>query len=308
MTSRYWVFGLRFALGAALSMSACQHDSNADFDDRNLTSPDVGGAPDSGGSSAVAGENPGGGSEAGGSEASGGSAGQGGKSSAGASGSASPTAGKGGTASAGGKGGSGGAAGGTTGQAGKTGQGGVAGTASNGGGMAGSSNPPEPVTLETADIDDTHVASCLPQMNFGEARQVMVDGSSSCKYEALIDVPRLELPAGALVSAATLTLVCSNAGGAITVAYANDAWKELTVRWSARPEVGATLGTITCAETGPVTIDLTAAFGAWLAGEHAAHGIYLRSEATDGTDFGSSEADKESLRPMLRITYTLPVK
>lgn len=302
MTSRYRVFGLRFALGAALLASACQQDSNAEFDDRNLTSPDVGGSADSGGSNAAAGEeNP----SAGGTDTSGGSAPEGGKSSAGAAGSSSATAGKGGTASVGGKGGSG--AGGTPGQAGKAGQGGAAGSTSGSAGMAGSTNPPEPITVETADIDDTHVASCFQQQNFGEAEVVMVDGSS-CRYDALIDVPRLELPAGALVSKATLTLTCSNAGAAITVAYADEAWKELTVRWSTRPEVGATIGTITCAEVGTATLDLTAAFKAWLAGDHAANGIYLRTEGTNGTDFASSEADKVSSRPQLSITYTLPIK
>jgi hypothetical protein len=303
MTSRYRVFGLRFALGAALLASACQQDSNAEFDDRNLTSPDVGGSADSGGSSAVAGESPGGGSDAGGSEASGGAS-QAGKSSAGAAGGSS-SAGKGGMANAGGKAGANG--GGAASQAGKTGQGGAAGTA-NGGGIAGSPNPPEPITLETADIDDTHVASCMPQQNFGEAERVSVDDSLSCRYEALIDVPRLELPAAAVVSNATLTLTCSNAGAAITVAYANEVWKELAVRWNTRPEVGTTIGTITCAEEGTVAIDLTSAFKAWQAGEHAANGIYLRTDGTNGTDFASSEADKTSSRPQLSITYTLPVE
>lgn len=305
MTSRYQVFGLRLALSAALLASACQHDSNADFDDRNLTPPDVGGSAHSGGSNATAGENPGAGSSAGGNDASGGSASQGGKSSAGAAGNSGSTAGKGGTASAGGKGGAG--AGGSASQAGKAGQGGVAGSTSGSGGMAGSANPLEPITLETADIDDTYVASCMPQQNFGEAQTVSVDGSL-CQYDALLDVPRLELPAGALVSKATLTLTCINSGAAITVSYADQAWKELVVRWNTRPEVGATIGTITCADEGTVELDLTAAFKAWLAGEHAANGIYLRTEGTNGTDFSSSEADKEGSRPQLSITYTLPAK
>jgi len=308
MTSRRWVFGLRIALGAALSLSACQHDSNADFDDRNLMSPDLGGASSGGGTSAVAGETSAGGSEAdsgegggneggGGSSSPGGSTSQGGNSSAGVGGSASPTAGKGG------KGGS--AAGGTTSQAGKGGQGGAGGKGS--GGMAGSTNPPEPMMLETTDIDDTYVASCQPLMNFGEAKLVSVDGST-CRYEALIDVPRLELPAGALVSRATLTLTCSNGGGAITVDYVEQAWQELMVRWSSRPDAGTNLGTVTCAEAGAVTLDLTSAFNAWLSGEHPANGIYLRSEASDGTDFVSSEAGKESTRPKLSLTYTVPVE
>jgi hypothetical protein len=301
MTSFCRVFGPRIALGTALLASACQHDSNANFDDSNLTSPDAGGSGDTGGSNASAGDSSDAGSATAGSKADGGSASVAGKSSGGAG---NPAGGKGGSASNGGKAGT--DAGGAMSQAGKTGQGGAAGSAV-GGGTGGSANP-EPITVQTSDIDDTDVASCMQLMNFGEDKSLNVDGDGGCKYETLFDFPRLELPAGAQVSAATLTLTCTNVGGAITVAYANEAWKELMVRWNNRPEVGATLGTITCAQVGEVSIDLTVAFKAWLAGEHAADGIYLRTENTDGTDFDSSEADKASARPTLSVTYTLPVK
>jgi hypothetical protein len=295
MASLYRVLGLRVALGAALLASACQHDSNADFDDRGLTSPDVGGSDVGGSSAAAAGENPG---AAGGAEADAGGPGTAGKSSGGAGGSSA--AGKGGSANVGGKAG---ANAGGTGQAGKAGQGGGAGSAN--GGTGGTTTPPEPVTIETSDIDDTNVAACFPNMNFGEERSLNVDGDS-CAYETLIDWPRLDLPTGAQVSNATLSLTCTNAGGVITVAYANEAWKELMVRWNTRPEVGETLGTVTCVQPGELTIDLTSAFDAWLSDEHARDGIYLRTESTDGTDFASSEADKAASRPKLNVTYTLP--
>jgi hypothetical protein len=294
MTSFCRVFGPGIALGTALLASACQPDSNANFDDSNLTSPDAGG------SNASAGDGSDAGNSTAGSKASGGSASMAGKSSGGG-----PAGGKGGSASNGGKAGS--DAGGAMSVAGKA-QGGAAGSAVAGGGGTGGSANPEPVTVETSDIDDTHVASCMQLLNFGEEKSLNVDGDLQCRYETLIDFPRLELPASALVSTATLTLTCTNVGGAVTVAYANQAWKELTVRWNNRPEVGAMLGTITCTQVGEVAVDLTAAFKAWLAGEHAADGIYLRTENIDGTDFGSSEADKAGARPKLSVTYTLPVK
>lgn len=298
MASLYRVLGLRIALGAAFLASACQHDSNADFDDRGLTSPDVGGSDVGGSSAAAAGENPGAAGAAGGAEANAGGPGTAGKSSGGAGGSSA--GGKGGSANVGGKAGA--DAGGTTSQAGKSGGAGAA-----NGGTGGTATPPEPVTVETSDIDDTNVAACFPNMNYGEERSLNVDGDS-CAYETLIDWPRLELPAGALVSNATLSLTCTNAGGPITVAYANEAWKELMVRWNTRPEIGEMLGTITCVQPGELTIDLTSAFNAWLSDEHARDGVYLRTESTDGTDFASSEADKAATRPKLSITYTLPGK
>ncbi len=289
------------AFGAALLTSACQHDSTANFDDGNLTSPAGGSATASGGSvgSGDAGSGAKAGGSAGGSKA---SAGAGGKASAGAAGNAT-----GGKASDGGKAGS--DTGGTTSPAGNGGQGGAAGSASGGGGTGGSVDPdPEPVTVETTDIDDTHVASCMPSQNFGEQVRVEIDGDQECRYETLMTVPLTNVPDGALVSEALLALNCTNVGGVVTVSYANAAWKELMVRWNTRPEVGATLGTITCTAEGVVSLDLTAAVQAWLSGAHAQHGISLRSESADGTDFASSESEKLSQRPRLSVTYTLPIK
>lgn len=314
MASLRRVFGSRIALGAALLVSACQHDSNADFDDTNLLAGDGGGAPTTSGTSsgAEAGQGTDAGSSAGGSSAEAGSSsgGSGGKpaGSAGTSGSAS-----GGKASAGGSAGSGGktsaGAAGTGSEAGKTGNpggsGGSTGEAGKGGGPV---LPPDPVTFETTDIDETHVASCMPSLNFGALPSVNVDGDLACRYEILFNAPLEEVPDGALVSAASLLLTCSNAGDAITVFYVTEEWAELSVRWNNRPSVGKELGTIHCEKVGHVTIDLTAAVKAWLAGTQQNYGIDLRTETTDGTDFDSSEAVDVSTRPKLSVTYTLPVK
>jgi hypothetical protein len=318
MTSLARRYAVRFALGSALLASACQNDSNADFDEGGLMSPDTGGsgASDAGGSDAAAGVDSGGSSAGGtanGGKASGGDASQGGKANAGAGGVAT-VGGKGGSSNGGSSNGgkAGTAAGGAPPQAGKAGMGGLAGSATAGsGGTVGI--PPEPVTFETTDIDDTYVASCFPSMNYGALLSMNVDGdgdgNDSCTYQILIIAPLSGIPAGALVSEATLTLTCTNAGDPITVSYVNEAWKELMVRYNTRPEAGAALGTVTCEQPGDeVTINLTSAVKAWLAGDHAAHGIYLRTEDSDGTDFATSEALSTSTRPAFRVTYTLPVK
>jgi hypothetical protein len=77
------------------------------------------------------------------------------------------------------------------------------------------------------------------------------------------------------------------------------------VRWSNRPEVGELIQEVSCQQDGDVvTIDLTDAVTDWLAGTTDPLGIYLRTVNTDGTDFASSEASKESERPLLEVTYT----
>ena len=313
MASLRRVLGSRLALGAALVASACQHDSSADFADTNLHSGDAGSASTASGtgSGAEAGQS----SEAG--SSSGGGSAEAGSNSAGTGGNPAGTAGTGGSSSAGtpsvggtGSGGKGNAgAAGTGNEAGKTStQGGVAGTTGEAGKGGGTVDPPKPITFTTRDIDDTHVASCFPLMNFGEGVSVNVDGDQACRYETLFNAPLKEVPAGALVSAASLVLDCINTGDPVTVSYVDEAWNELSVRWNNRPEVGTTLGTFTCAQLGPVTIDLTVAVKAWLAGSHSNYGIYLRSETSGGSDYTTSEAKAEASRPLLSVTYTLPVK
>ena len=301
LTRRYAVW---FALSVALVASACQRDSDANFDDSGLKPPAAGGsgASDAGGSDAAAGFDAGG-TAAGGTDASAGEASQGGTPPAGTSG-APPVGGKGG-ASIGGTN-----AGGAAAQGGKAGAGGGAGPATAGAGIGGTvGTPPRPVTFETTDIDDTYVASCAQSMNFGALSTMIVDGDSSCTYQILIIAPLSDIPAGALVSDATLTLTCTDEGDPATVSYVNEPWKELMVRYNTRPEVGASLGTVTCQQPGQeVIINLTSAVKAWLAGDHAANGIYLRSDDSDGTDFDTSEAHTTSTRPVFRVTYALPVK
>jgi hypothetical protein len=289
------VLGLRGAIFAALLASACQHDSGAVFDDSKLSPDDQGGSLSTGGE-----------------DAAGAGIGDGGK----AAGGTSSNAGKpsGGTAmggkspGGGGKGGTGmGGAAGQSGMAGKAGSGGGNG-GSGGGGMAGMpTTDPEPVTVDITDIADTQVSACNPNENFGEAVSMNVDGDNFCTLYMLINPSLAEVPEGALVSEATLTLNCTNVGGAVTVSYVADAWGEDMARWNNRPDVGTAFGTFTCEQGGPVTIDLKAAVTAWLAGTRKPYGIYFRTEDTDGSDYDTSEASNGT-PPVLSVTYTLPVK
>jgi hypothetical protein len=293
----------RIALGGALLLSACQHDSGISFDDSVLTTPDAGGSTNTGGSDADAGAGGQGASSSGGSMAdAGGSAG--GTASAGAAGHAAGGGGSGGKPMGMGGGSAGADAGGA---AGKAGQGGAAAGGSMAG-MGGAKNP-GPMTIVITDIADTDVSSCLTNANHGEEKTINVDGDDDfCVVESLINAPLLQVPAGAVITEATLTLNCLNVGDPATVSFANEPWAEDSVRWYNRPSVGAKLGTVSCDMLGKVTIDLKAAVKAWLANDHEPYGIYLRMETSDGIDFSTSEADKEADRPTLTVTYNPPPK
>lgn len=293
----------RIALGGALLVSACQHDSSASFDDSVLEPPDAGGSSNTAGSDADAGTGGQGAASSGGSKATAGSP-TGGTANAGAAGSA------GGGNATGGAGGKAGAdAGGAAGKAGEGGGGAAAGGGRGGmAGMGGAKNP-GPVTIEITDIADTDVSSCVTNANHGEEKTINVDGDDGgCIVESLINAPLQQIPDGAVITEATLTLNCVNVGDPATVSFVNEPWAEDSVRWYNRPTVGATIDTVSCDTLGKVTIDLKSAVKAWLANEHEPYGIYLRMETSDGIDFSTSEADDEADRPTLTITYTMPAK
>ena len=296
MASLSKVLSSRIALGGALLACACQHDSNAAFDDTNLPSTN----PGSSGSGQ-------GGSSASGGSSSAGRASGGGKANAGSNAGGKPSAG-----GAGGKGGgmAGKAGAEMAGSAGDTTTGGDAGSvATGGGGMAGTggmSTNPETMTFQTTEIDDALVESCRPNENFGDLEIINADGSGSCRVESLVSIPLAAVPDGALVSQASLTLSCADQGAPITVSYVDGSWAELQVRWNNRPNAGTIIGTVTCDQAGEVvTLDLTTPVQAWLAGAHKNFGIYLRTDSNSGTTFPSSEAADDTLRPLLVVTYTL---
>ena len=296
MTSVPKVLAGRVALAGALLTLACQKDGQALFDNGNLAEPSAGSSGTSpGGSQSSGGDAATAGSSTGGSAA---DAGEGGSGAAAGSGS-------GGT-NEGGSAGSG-----TAGSGGKGEEGGSAGTAMAGSAGSGGTKPdpePEPVTIKIDAFEDSYVDSCSSFSTFGDSERITLDADqSNCVTQALLRVALAEIPEGALVSAATLTLQCIDAGGLINVSYASEAWTEDGVRWSNRPEAGEAIGTMVCEELGPVTFDLKAAVVAWLGGQ-SNYGFYLRTETDAGTDFASSEADDADMHPVLSVTYTLPLK
>jgi hypothetical protein len=189
------------------------------------------------------------------------------------------------------------------------GEAGTGGSTAGMGGTGGTKDPdPEPVKVVISAFDDAHIASCMAYVNFGSAVTLNVDYDNNCTYQALLAPSLTEIPEGAVVSEASLTLHCINDGGAVSVSYVDDAWKESEVRHMGRPDVGSSIGMLTCKDDGPVTIDVTTVIQVWLSGQHAAYGLYLRTEAQDGTDFASSEAAAADTRPSLSVTYKLPPK
>jgi hypothetical protein len=233
-------------------------------------------------------------------------------------GSLSASAGVGGGGSTSGSDVGGGAAGGSA----SGGSGGAAGTAPlEMAGETGSSSQAgaasaEPVTIEITDIVDAYVAQSSPTSNYGNEKTLIMDRNSGTMgpggpgwepkiHEVLLRASLAELPAGAIVSAATLSLRCTRVGDPITVSFFEQAWQEGLVSWysASTAPPGAELGSAAGA-TGVLAVDLKEAVTAWSAGEHANFGILMSSTGMNATECASSEADDTKLRPRLSITYT----
>lgn len=286
------------ALPWALLAFACQGHGDALFDNSNLGTPSAGGVGAAGAGASSSGGS--GGSDTGATSTSGSASSEAGESGSGAN-------------AAGGSGGDGSEGGSAGARAGGSGEGGSAGTgrAGSGGTKSEPEPEPEPVTIELTAFEDTYVSSCADFTNFGGADELRVDAeaSSECVYQSLFRVGLEQIPEGALVSNATLTLTCVDAGGSVAVSHAAQAWVEDSVRWHDRPDSGDAIGSLTCDTAGgTVTLELKATLVAWLAGELPNHGLYFRTEAENGTDLVSSESPEASARPTLSVTYTLPVK
>jgi hypothetical protein len=287
MTSLIAVPTRHVVLASVLLAVACQKDGDAVFDNAGLSNPLPGGSGASPGGSSSSGAEPG--ATAGSSSDAGepGSGSQGGSDIAGSGSEAgSSTAGTG--------------EGGSAGNPGSAGMAGHAGTKP--------APTPEPVTVLITEFEDAHVVSCDAYDAHGTEASIIVDADhNDCVYQGLL-MPLLDaIPEGAQVSGASLTLYCIDDGSAVGVSYVESAWKESTVTWSNRPELGSSLGSVGCQDLGPVTIDLTDAVQSWLGCEYP-YGIYFRGEETNGIDFASSEAEDAETRPQLSITYLVPVK
>lgn len=297
-----WVLGSRAAVAVAFLAGACQHDTSADFDDAHLPSPgDGGSAAAAAGTSTDVG--------ASGAPDEGGAAQTGGSSTGGKPGSAGDGGVAGGVGGSG-TGGKGGQAAGGTGPAGASGMAGAGGNAQAGtAGAGGKPNPdPDPVTVDIHTFEDTTIASCMPNQDFSEEAILQTDGDF-CRYEGLLKPSLAVIPQGAQVSKATLSLTCVNPGGQVDVSFITTNWKDSAVHYNTRPKSSEPFDKLTCVEEGDLmTLDVTEAVQAWLAGKREPYGVYLTTEATDGTDFASSEAQVISDRPVLSVTYTPAVK
>jgi hypothetical protein len=164
------------------------------------------------------------------------------------------------------------------------------------------------VTYDGAAFEDTYVDEDKSGSNFGTDTELLVDGDStnnildSYDYRTLLRIVDLGLPAGypITVTAASLSLRCTDSGGSSDVSLVAGMWSESTVTWSNRPPTGSSFASLTCSGTGWKTLDVKSAMTAWATGTPN-HGIEISTSAADGTDWGSRESSNP---PSLQVTLS----
>jgi hypothetical protein len=167
---------------------------------------------------------------------------------------------------------------------------------------------------------DTAIGSDFPATQYGAAPLDYVDGSPKrdllVRFDGLVGNAPGQLPAGSLVTRATLTVTTGDgtggSAGVISLHRLLQPWNAATITWAnsfggngvGPDDIEATATPVgSVPATGASTtrvIDVTPAVQAWADGAPN-HGLVLLTTSTDGLGLHLAEASVDSLRPALTV-------
>lgn len=181
------------------------------------------------------------------------------------------------------------------------------------------SGPPNTVTFSgPSQVEDAEISADAPAVNNGTGTGVNVDGLSPhahglMRFPTLVGEGAGQVPAGAIITSATIQVDCTNAGDLMGLYRLTEDWLEAEVTWNERSagvpwsapgadgvlsNAGVVLGG-SCTSTGLRLIDITRFVQEWSNGEPN-YGIVFTDTGTDGVDFSSSESANS---PVLTVVY-----
>jgi hypothetical protein len=197
------------------------------------------------------------------------------------------------------------------------------GSASSAAGLASATlyvgGPPRTLSFSgAAQVEDTQITADQPTVNSGSALALNVDGQTPhahalIKFPTLIGSSSAQVPAGALITSATLRLNCTNSGNMMRLYRLTESWVEGQATWNQRStgndwsaagadgaasNAGVALNG-DCTATGLRQIDVSGFVQEWSNGSPN-YGIVLVDSGTDGIDFSSSESTSS---PELSVVY-----
>lgn len=169
--------------------------------------------------------------------------------------------------------------------------------------------PPTCLTLQrgASPVADTQIANKAPPSNYGGAQVMNAGTVAGTDRQTLIRFDLSDIPPGAVVQSARLTLNYVATGpGTVRIHRITAPWLEGQVTWQSfgaafAPAIDATFDTHATATT--AIVDLAALFQAFVDGAPN-HGILLEQPGPSDTRFASSEWAAPAERPRLDICYS----
>lgn len=151
--------------------------------------------------------------------------------------------------------------------------------------------------------------------NGGQQSQAVI------RFDDIIGKSSGKIPEGSTVTAATLTLNATSAGGSRILVHrilAN--WDPATLTWDTaklggnteggiqadNKEAAAPFTTFDSTRKGKFEIDILPVVKLWVAGVEKNFGLAFTCDSANGWDFDTSEAEAVDKRPLLTVTFTPP--
>ncbi len=162
--------------------------------------------------------------------------------------------------------------------------------------------------IATDSADPTQAGS-----NFGSALILQTGSLATNVKQSLVRFDTSSIPAGAIVTSATLTLLkqSSPGNGLVEVHRATAPWSESTVTWNSfggaiDTTVEGVVNSAVSPNGQPVSVDVTTLAQAWVNGSLPNYGVALTQPGPGRTSFGASEAGNFGPRPKLVVCYAPP--
>jgi hypothetical protein len=178
--------------------------------------------------------------------------------------------------------------------------------------------PQTAIFLGPSQVDDAQISAATPATPDGGGALITVSGPTPhthglVKFPALIGSGSGQVPAGAIITSATLQVSCVDPGNVMGLYRLTEGWVEDQATWNERSTgvawtvpgadgAGSNAGVglaAACTATGPKAVDITQFVQEWSNGAPN-HGLVLTESGSDGVDVASSESANS---PVLTVVY-----
>ncbi len=157
-------------------------------------------------------------------------------------------------------------------------------------------------------VADTHLSELRKDANYGIDPSSRLGASDISEYRTLVAFDLRDIPRGAVVTHATMSLVRRTGGRAnMTVHRITDTWNEHETTWSSFGNAYDSNGEATIqlgetSEEGRISFDMTKLVQSWISGEYANDGVLVK-DSEGYSAFAMSESYAAKDHPQLEVCY-----